>query len=45
MMLKAKAKVIKRRELKMMIEGDQPDYAEDQEMFSLKRIRRVLFYC
>lgn len=40
-MLKAKAKVIKRRQLKMIIEGDQPDYNADEEVFSLKKIRRV----
>lgn len=39
-MLKAKAKIIKRRQLKMIIDGDQHDPVEDDEIFSLKKIRR-----
>ncbi|KHJ75067.1 ribosomal RNA large subunit methyltransferase J [Oesophagostomum dentatum] len=40
-MLKAKAKIIRRRQLKMIIEGDHADQVEDIELFSLKKIRRA----
>ncbi|CAI4232382.1 unnamed protein product [Auanema sp. JU1783] len=40
-MLKAKADVIKRRELKMIIKGDQPDIIEDLEIFSLRKIAKA----
>ncbi|KJH41720.1 ribosomal RNA large subunit methyltransferase J [Dictyocaulus viviparus] len=40
-LLKAKAKIIKRRQLKMTIEGDVPDQVEDRELFSLKNIRKA----
>ncbi|CAB3402884.1 unnamed protein product [Caenorhabditis bovis] len=40
-MLKAKARYLKRRELKMIIEGDQGPQAEDSEIFALKKIRRA----
>ncbi|PAV92422.1 hypothetical protein WR25_19870 [Diploscapter pachys] len=40
-MLKAKALLLKRKQLKMIIEGDKPDPVEDIELFSLRRIRRA----
>ncbi|CAJ0598629.1 unnamed protein product [Cylicocyclus nassatus] len=40
-LLKAKAKIIRRRQLKMIIEGDHADQVEDIELFSLKKIRRA----
>ncbi|CAI5445152.1 unnamed protein product [Caenorhabditis angaria] len=40
-MLKAKARVLKRRELKMIIDGDEGPQAQDQEVFDLKKIRRA----
>ncbi|VDO06850.1 unnamed protein product [Haemonchus placei] len=43
-LLKAKAKIIRRRQLKMIIEGDHADQVEDIELFSLKKIRRVSLF-
>ncbi|ETN84325.1 ribosomal RNA large subunit methyltransferase J [Necator americanus] len=40
-LLKAKAKIVRRRQLKMIIEGDHADQVEDIELFSLKKIRRA----
>lgn len=40
-MLKAKAKIVRRRQLKMIIEGDHADQVEDLDLFSLKKIRRA----
>lgn len=43
-MLKAKAKIVRRRQLKMIIEGDHADQVEDLDLFSLKKIRRVRLF-
>ncbi|KAJ1364071.1 hypothetical protein KIN20_024073 [Parelaphostrongylus tenuis] len=40
-LLKTKAKILKRRQLKMIIEGDVADQVEDIELFSLKKVRRA----
>ncbi|CAD6185642.1 unnamed protein product [Caenorhabditis auriculariae] len=39
-MLKAKARIMKRRDLKMIIDGDPGIQDEDLEIFSLRRIRK-----
>ncbi|WKY01318.1 hypothetical protein Q1695_015368 [Nippostrongylus brasiliensis] len=40
-MLKAKARILRRRQLKMIIEGDHADQVDDIDLFSLKKIRRA----
>lgn len=42
-MLKEKAKVLMRRQLKMTHEGDVEDIPDQPDLFSLKRIKKLVF--
>ena len=45
--MREKRKIRDRVQLKMIIPGDKPDFAEEDELFSLRvtKAKKVSFYC